>query len=117
MADTATVVEKFEEEVGQNDRAARGMAHTIDALRMAKVDVLLVVDDPEDQRELWFGAGPTQLGTTREEVEALGEESPTQARAVDVLIRGALGTGAAVRVLPVGSRVTDGVGAILRWSS
>ena len=44
----------------------------------------------------------------------LGGDEPQEGSAVDVLIRAALGTGAAVRVVPA-QALPEQVGAILRW--
>jgi len=85
---------------------------------MAAVDVLLLApDDPDDLRTAWFGAEPTQLGTTAAEVKALGVDDPTEGRLVDVAVRAALGTGAGIRVVGAGAGLEGGIGAILRWSA
>jgi hypothetical protein len=33
-----------------------------------------------------------------------------------VALRAAAGTGAAIRIVPGGRTITDGIGAVLRWS-
>lgn len=118
--DTDLVLAKFREEAGQGDRAADGPARTLEALAGAQVEVLLLHDDPDDDRQGWFGPEPVQLGLTRDTVEALGVEEPRQARLVDVAVRAALGTAAGVRVIP-GVTEADGpaggLGALLRWST
>jgi hypothetical protein len=84
------------------------------ALRESRVDVLLVHDDPADERTGWFlreaglpAEGPVVLGELN-----LGEE-PESARLVDVAIFGALRTGAGVRMVPSVPR--DALGALLRY--
>jgi hypothetical protein len=116
-AEADALLERFREERGQDDRAAEGTRATFAALTMAAVDVLLVgPDDPEDPRMAWFGPEPTQLGTTAADVKALGVGQPAEGRLVDVAVRGALGTGAGIRVVGAGAGLEGGIGAILRWS-
>ena len=115
--ETEEILEKFREEVGQSDRAADGPAATLEALTRAQVDVLLVHDMAEDERTGWFGPAPTQAAMTPDPLRAMGVEEPTEGRLVDVMLRAALGTGAAIRVVPPVGGPSEGVGAILRWSS
>jgi hypothetical protein len=98
-----------------NGVAARGLARTLEALAMGRVDVLLVHDDLTDERTAWFGPEPTQVGRTADDLRALGVDDPVEARAVDVAVRAALATSAGVRVLPSPDRLPDGFGALLRW--
>ena len=114
--ETVEVLRKFEEEKGQADRAADGPARVVEALQMAMVETLLVHDDPADRRTAWFGPEPPHLARDRADVEAMGVEHPEEARLVDVAVRAAVGSGAAVRVVP-GSVVGDGLGAVLRAST
>jgi hypothetical protein len=116
-ADTAAFLEKFAEEMGQSDRAADGAAATVAALARGQVDVLLVQEDADPGRSAFFGDEPTQLGLTSADIEAMGMDEPREAPLVDVAVRAALGTGAGVRVVPPESGLTDGLAAILRWSS
>ena len=113
--DTAILLQKFEEELGQRDRAVDGPSGTFEALAMARVEILLVHDDPDDDRQAWFGPEPTQVGLAEDTVLAMGVDRPRQARLADVAVRAALGTGAGVRVVP-SNTARDGLGAILRWS-
>jgi peptide subunit release factor 1 (eRF1) len=118
--DTDAVLAKFREEVGQGDRASDGPARTLEALAMAQVETLLIHDDPADDRQGWFGPEPTHVGLTEDTVQAMGVDEHQRARLVDVAVRAALGTGAGVRVIPGQTGAdgpSDGVGAILRWSS
>jgi hypothetical protein len=116
-ADTAEILDKFAEEMGQSDRAADGATATVAALAQAQVDVLLVEESPDRSRPALFGDEPTQVGLTPAELEAMGVSDPREAPLVDVAVRAALGTGAGVRVVPGGTSLTDGLGAILRWPS
>jgi hypothetical protein len=118
-ADTRALIQKFKEERGQTDRAADGVAATVSALNSAQVDVLLVHDDPDDDRSLWFGDDPVTpipIATSPTDLKDLGVDSPTEGRLVDVLVRAAAGTGASVRIVPKAGGPTESVGAVLRWS-
>jgi hypothetical protein len=113
---TAGLLERFAEERGQDDKAVEGVAATARALARAQVAVLLIADESTDDRRLWFGPDPTLLSSIEQDLKELGVDSPVQERAADVLIRGALGTGAWIRVVDAGA-VKEGVGALLRWSA
>ena len=113
--DTERLLAKFLEERGQQDRATDGPARTLEALAGAQVEVLLVHDDPEDDRQAWFGPEPSQVGLDEHAMGAMGVQDARRDRLVDVAVRAALGTGAGVRVVPAGA-VKDGLGAILRWA-
>jgi hypothetical protein len=113
---TAGMLERFAEERGQDDKAVEGVAATARALARAQVAVLLIADESTDDRRLWFGPDPTLLSPIEQDLKELGVDSPVQERAADVLIRGALGTGAGIRVVNAGA-VEEGVGALLRWSA
>ncbi|MFL5797338.1 MAG: Vms1/Ankzf1 family peptidyl-tRNA hydrolase [Actinomycetota bacterium] len=117
--ETAALIEHFHMERGQEDRAADGPEAVLEALRRAQVEVLLVADDPDDDRTAWFGPAPTHVGARRGDLEALGPGAGDiqEARLVDVLVRGTLGTGGGVRVVPRDAGPKDDVGAILRWSA
>ncbi|MGI8806396.1 MAG: hypothetical protein ACR2KK_00805 [Acidimicrobiales bacterium] len=96
--DEVAVLQRFREENGRHDRAADGPARVIESLRAAMVDTLLVHDDEDDDRSAWFGPEPNHLGLNVADLEAMGVTQPQQARLVDVAVRAALGTGAAVRL-------------------
>lgn len=113
--DTAALVEKLAEELGQHDRGRAGVAGTAAALSAGQVEVLLVHDDPADERTAWTGDDPLVVGTRRQEVEGLTAD-PRECRLVDALVRSALAGGAGVRVLPAADLVDQGVGAVLRWA-
>lgn len=111
--DTVALLREFREERGQQDRAADGVPATVAALQMAQVATLLLHADPDDGRTAWFGPEPALLALSHDELSGFGVQAPVEARLQDVLVRAALGTGAAVRIVP-GATVTDGVGAVLR---
>lgn len=116
--DTVAFLEKFREERGQHDRAADGVGPTIDALNRAQVETLLLHDDPDDERELWFGSDGIPVGRSSSDLEDLGVEAPRSGRLIDGLVRAGLATGATIRVIPTTGQngPADGVGAILRYA-
>ncbi len=113
-SESVSVLERFKEERGQEDRAADGPARVIEALQRAQVATLLVHDHLDDDRTAWLGPDPLHVGLDEAAVRALGLDEAWEARAIDVCIRAALGSGAEVRVAP--KAVLDrNVGAILRY--
>ena len=114
-ADTVAFLQKFKEEKGQGDRAADGLAATIEALNAAQVETLLVHDDLDDDRRLWYAPDGPLVATDRALLEGYGVSDPQEGRLVDALIRAAFGSGARVRIVPT-TVVEDGVGALLRYS-
>jgi hypothetical protein len=114
---TEGLLARFEQERGQHDKAVEGVDATTRALAMAQVAVLLIADGSEDDRQLWFGPDPALLAPTDAELKELGVDSPEQGPARDVLVRATLGTGAGIRILDDAGSVTDGAGALLRWTA
>jgi Bacterial archaeo-eukaryotic release factor family 2 len=113
--DTVEFLRQFKQERGQRDLAVEGAKATIDALAAARVDTLLIHDDPDDDRTAWFGPEPGMVAQTKKALTQLGVSKPQKARLVDVAIRAAFTTGAAVRVVPSVGSVKQGIGAILRF--
>ena len=113
-SETTAILQKFKEERGQHDLAADGPARVVEALQQAQVATLLVHDDLEDDRTIWFGPEPLHIGLDEATVKAMGVEQPWEARAIDVCIRAAIGSGAEVRVVPK-SVLDRNLGAILRF--
>jgi hypothetical protein len=113
--DSTSILETFQQELGQGDRAVAGTADVLGALSRSQVDVLLVYDHLDDDRRAWFGPDPSQAAATEDTLRELGVE-PTEGRLVDVAVRAALGTGARIRVVPSESGIPDGLGGVLRWS-
>jgi len=107
------LLRKLREEIGQQDRAAVGADSTLDALNRSQVEVLLVHDDPDDDRIAWFGSELVPIA-------AQGERNliadPQEGRLIDVAIRAAIGSGADIRVVPKTAAMADGLAAILRWA-
>ena len=113
--DTSELIAKFREELGQADRAANGPEDVITALCEARVDVLLIHDDPDDQRTAWIGPEASHIALELGPLKEMGVDAPIEARLPDALLRAAVGTSARIRVVPAASVLKDGVGAILRW--
>ena len=114
----SAVLEEFQEERGQRDRASDGVAATVEAVRKAQVATLLVYDDPDDKRTLWFGPDASLVALGRKELTGLGVDRPEEGRLADVLVRAAVGTGADVVVVPESGTAipNEGVGAVLRYA-
>jgi Bacterial archaeo-eukaryotic release factor family 2 len=116
-ADTEALLERFAEERG---RAVEGAAATLAALSRSQVGTLLVTGPyADDERTAWFGPAATDVGVDRGALDALGVATPVEGRLVDVAVRGALGTGATVRVVDPGRQAApgDGLGALLRFAA
>ena len=110
------ILERFEQERGQRDKAVEGAAATAAALSRAQVAILLVADSVGDQ-QLWFGPDPTIVAGSDTDLKELGVDSPEHGPAADVLVRAALATDAAVRIVDGDAPIADGVGGLLRWST
>jgi Bacterial archaeo-eukaryotic release factor family 2 len=115
--DTRALLDRFDEERGQDDRAADGVRPTLDALGMGQVETLLVVDRAGDDRTTWIGDRPELLSPDREQLAAEGVAEPIEAPLVDAAVRAALGTSAAVRVLDPDAEdaPSEGIGGLLRF--
>ena len=116
------VIDRFTEAQGRASAgvgdvlAVDGIAETVEALRKAQVDTLIVVDDPSSDAQAWVGPEPVHLALTREELTELGVTDPVQDRLDAALVRAAAGTDAAVLTLAAGQlELRDGLGATLRY--
>jgi hypothetical protein len=112
------LLDKYAEERGQLDRGCDGIAETVEALRKAQVDTLLIPTWSPFHGVLWFGPEPTQIGSSPEELAAFGEPTATSGPIVDVLLRAAIGTGADVRHVAheLDQAPHGGAGALLRYA-
>lgn len=115
--DVIDLLGDFAQERGQHDRAADGVEATIGALRMGAVGTLLITQELEEERRLFFGPSLELAALTRQELVDLGVEDPQSGALADVLVRAALGTAADIRLVPAGleEAPTGGVGALLRF--
>lgn len=116
------LLEDFSQERGQAKRACDGVEDVVAALRRAHVETLLVTTSAYDAAgeapTLWYGPDPAVLGTSRDEVAALGVDAPQEGPLVDVLLRAAVATGAGVQLVPhePANAPRGGVGAVLRYA-
>ncbi len=97
--------------------ATTGADDTLAALRAGQVDTVLLDPGRAAGRTGWFGPEPADVGSTAEILHAGGLPDPRPAPLVDVAVRGAVATAAAVRIVPEGAAATanDGVAALLRY--
>ena len=115
---TEDLLARFREERGQQDLAVEGAEGTLEALRMAQVDTLLVARDLSG-KSAWFSPSePIQLALDRSALEDLGLEDLEEAGLEDAAVRSALMADARVRILPaLGAEHAprEGIGALLRF--
>jgi hypothetical protein len=103
-AQTDRLLARFATESGPGGRAVEGRDATLSTLAEGRVDVLLVADDPSDNRAAWFGPRPW---CSAERPDAPDGNTWRRGRLVDIAIRAALLTHAQVRVLD--SRQAEGI--------
>ena len=82
------------------------------------MQTLLVTTNAPQDGVLWFGPEPTQVGSSGEELAAMGVPMPSSGPVVEVLLRAAIGTGADVQLVPheLEQAPQGGVGALLRYA-
>jgi hypothetical protein len=114
--ETASLLDRFTEELGPAGGAVQGAAATLAALAAGRVSTLLVTHDPADERVAWFGPGPTEV-YSRPDERAAADVPIRPGRLADVAVRAALCTDATVRVLTPGmpAAPVDGLGALTRF--
>ena len=117
-AESLQLLADYAQERGQAKRACDGLVDVVEALRKAQVQTLILTTDADQHSTLWFGEDPSQLGTRRADVEALGATDPQEGPLVTVLLRAALATGADVQLVPHQSEQSpqSGLGALLRYA-
>jgi hypothetical protein len=94
-----------------------GPDDTLATLAAGQVETVLVDPVRAEGHTAWFGPSPTQAASTRAALRAAGTADPQPAPLVDVAIRAAVATAAAVRIVPACSPELDhgGVAAVLRY--
>jgi hypothetical protein len=92
-----------------------GVGDTIAALQAGRVRLLLVHDDPDDDRSAWVGDGATHIAASSDGDGAVGLGKLSEARLVDAAIRSALLAGGRAHSIPghVGDGPAEGIGATL----
>lgn len=95
--------------------AVTGLVDTMTALSERRCALLLVHDDPADERHAWFGPEPYRIASDMEHATPINpDERLLEARLTDVVIRAALVGGFPVHIVPsVESTLDDGLGVIL----
>jgi peptide subunit release factor 1 (eRF1) len=113
--ETRSVLERFREASGQGN-AAVGPEATLEALTEGRVEVLLVHDDPEDDRTASFDPEGMWCATgARTKADQVPTEQPEEGRLVDVAIRSALLGDSSIRIVPKHGGAEGSLGALLRW--
>jgi peptide subunit release factor 1 (eRF1) len=117
-AETMQVLEKLSSEQARGDLAAIGTEATLRALTRGQVDTVLLDPSRTGAARAFFDPASSQAATQRDKLLAAGVPDLRSAELDDVVIRAALRTGAAVRIVPAGSGDLpgDGVAAVLRYS-
>ncbi|MEW1590377.1 peptide chain release factor 1, partial [Micromonospora vinacea] len=102
---------------GVQEDVGGGLDAVVSALQRNQVDMMLIVDDPSANGELWIGAEPTEIAVDPGQLAAMSVADPQRVRADAALVRALVGTDAALTVLgpEEAPDLTDGVGAVLRY--
>ena len=116
---TDELLDKFQEERGQQDLAVEGFDATCEVLREARVATLFVPRDPRSSMAYFIpGTTPLQVGAGQQALAQLNIGSVERAPGIDLLVASALSAGSNVRVLPhlpADLAPKDGIGALLRF--
>jgi hypothetical protein len=117
-AETDAAVSEFAEQRSPTGTAVEGASATLRALAAGRLRTLLVCDDSGARRTAWFGRGPKDLTVRRRRLPA--EADPhVRGPLVDVAVRGAMLTGARIRVLESGlpTGPSQGIGGVCRYAA
>src|SRR5690606_11309955 len=104
---TVALLQSLAAEDGRDALAANGAVATFEALARSQVDVLLVHDAADDDRQAWWSPDAGTAALDSATLEALGPGEPVQGRLVDVAITAALRSGASVRVVPDAAAIRE----------
>jgi peptide subunit release factor 1 (eRF1) len=113
-----SLLEKFAEERGQKDLATEGIDATLESLRMAQVDTLLIRAGGIEGTAVFSQETASQAARDRSQLT--GVDDVTEGPLTDVLVSGAIASGAKVVAVPDLSErhgPKEGVSAILRYST
>jgi len=114
-AESARVVEQVQA-ASAHGLAVTGTALVVEALRKAQVETLVLADQP-DEEQLFVGGSPLEIGLSVEEATALGVADPRRVPATLALLHAAVGSDAAVVVVPRAAMPGDiPVAAVLRYT-
>ena len=115
-AESARVLEQVQA-ASAHGLAVTGTALVVEALRKAQVETLVLADQPDDDEELYAGPGELELGLSTEDVAALGVTDARRVPAGLGMLRAAVGSDAAVVVVPRAGMPGDiPVAAVLRYT-
>ena len=120
------VVDRLREALGRGAGAVTSLPDLVDVLRKGQVAELVVLRTAGgasvarlNERRLWTGPEPLQLGTRRADLGALGvpDDAARELRADVAVLRAVVAQDAGFTYAEEGSvDLVDGVGALLRWS-
>lgn len=113
-ADHATALGALREREAKQ-LACTGAVDTLQALAEGRVELLLVNDDPDDERTAGFIRSPFTCAPDEGALASLGQPVE-RARLVDVAIAAAFASGAAVRVVPEAPQLREGIAGLLRFA-
>ena len=103
--------------LAREQEAVQGLDDTIEVLRRGQVDELVLHDDPSSTKHLVGGHRPVTLGRTAADARAAGAVDARQERADAVLLGALVAADGGITLLhPLDMELTDGIGALLRWS-
>ncbi|MEU6131769.1 hypothetical protein ABZ805_21560 [Saccharopolyspora sp. NPDC047091] len=109
-------VREFEQQRGRDERAAEGWTAVLAALQRGQVRTVLW-GSPESVSWLHVGPVPNQVALHERELTDMGVSSPGSAPASAAVVWSAAGTDAdLVLVDPDEVKLTDGIGAVLRYT-
>ncbi|MBB3675767.1 baeRF2 domain-containing protein [Modestobacter versicolor] len=113
--ESARAIEQIES-ASAHGLAVTGTALVVEALRKAQVETLVLADQPDDE-QLFVGSSPLEVGVSSEDMAALGVSDAAQVPAERALLHAAVGSDAAVVVVPRGAMPGDiPVAAVLRYT-
>jgi hypothetical protein len=93
-----------------------GTADVVEALRKGQVERLVLADEPDDE-QLLLGGSPLELGTTQDDMAALGVDGAHPVPSDRALLAAAVATSASVEVVPrTAMPGGNPVAAVLRYT-
>lgn len=112
---TGEALARFQDASGRRTLAASGPQEVAAALTAGAVETLLLHTETLAQQQLWAGARAMQLGTSEDDVAALGAQSAAQERADAVLVRALVAQSGDVVFVEAPGMLPGDVGAVLRF--
>jgi Bacterial archaeo-eukaryotic release factor family 2 len=115
--DTREVIDRYRAQQGDGT-ASTGLVDVATRLQRGQVDTVLLVNDPSSTDTLWIAPDdPTLISVDDHVLREAGVQNPQKVRADAALVRAIAATGAQlVLVGPGEAPLTDGIGAVLRYS-